>query len=1494
MTSALKSWPRWLAISVVLAVVAGVAVIAQRSAVASSLGLRMETPTTMPVNPGDPVKFVLSYECVGIDGGCDGATIVDQLPDQFSWATADVTWAYDAGANHISNAAYDSATGRITFTFRNAPDFQGGSSGTIEVFGVFKSGLPDGTTASNGAVFSAPGQANANANASATVTGSTTPEMDAWKSAGLSSFDVGTVIPWEIGWSNSGGVVIDEWTTVDTIDPAYLEVVSIDVGTTGSAAGADIGAEVQYATTANASLVSAGTFTLTDAQQTVEVADLGLAAGVRITQVVITYTDVPVGFSQSSGGSQRPVIRTEVLNIPADGMIDNCAKFVGTEDATTFFDESRCATSYDADVVAGHPYKSADRNLAKIGDVVTYTLYIENDDAASVPLDSPMAVDLLADGTSYVVGSWAFKDNGLPIEPPEFSAVDDYNGSGRTLLSWEFTSAFEPGDVVELTYQVLVTGDATPGTTLSNVAAMFPSTLPAGVIELFNACGSPAFDNQWDLDGDGELGDRDQRTGDRLCTTQADIEAVAATPAALQSVKWVKGQLDQDWTQFPDVGETVDGGSLDYQLRVANIGTDSVTDLVYIDVLPHVGDVGVLDTAERATEWTPVLNSAVQAVDPNTGDPDPNVVVSYSTKDNICRTELGFEPAGCVDAQWSTNLPADITSVTALKFDFGDAVLAPSDERALTWRMRAPVDAPTDGEIAWNSFAYSAKTVNGGTSLTSEPLKVGMRINPAAPALYGDYVWLDANGDGIQNEGAGAGINDVRVELYQPGADGAPGGGDDVLVDFAYPANDNAGNPGYYLFSGLDAGDYFAVFTPPAGHSVSPANAGNDDAADSDATAGVGGYAGVVTPVTTLAADEDDRTWDVGMVQGAPTTTTTTAAAATTTTQAATTTTVAPTTTSTVAATTSTTAAATTTTAAPTTTTTVAPTTSTTAAPTTTTTAPKLGSIGDTVFADVDADGVQDDGEKGIAGVRVILEKVDGATRTEVGQTTTNAQGSYTFGDLPAGKYVVSFLVPQKHGVTPANAGGDDAKDSDGVVAGTRTVDGVSYTLLATDVIDLGVGENDTSWDQGLIPPASIGDFVWLDADKDGIQDEDELGLGGIEVILVHVGPDGEKVVDRVTTDAEGRYNFDGVAPGDYKVQFLVPATYDPTQAGQGDDDAADSDGTTVKTVEIDGVTYYVVETAPIKVAAGEVNTTIDQGLVPAVEEPIDLALDKSVSQLKDGMADWKFVITNVGGVVAEGPIVMTDDLPDELTVLETSKPDGWTCSVTDQVLRCSSEASLTPGSSVTIIAKTKVNAAPGAKLVNHANVNGKGTDKNPANNTDSADLPIPDEPPTDVAIKKTAEGASDSAEATWVIQVVNESEVPAKDLKVVDVLPATLTFKSAEGDGWTCAAQANEVTCVYDAELAGGESTSFKLETAVDAPSGSSIRNTAVASVSNKETTLDNNESTAEYSVPQVGGEVAFTGASSLRLAVVALLLVAAGGLFLASRRRTETGGQR
>ncbi len=72
----------------------------------------------------------------------------------------------------------------------------------------------------------------------------------------------------------------------------------------------------------------------------------------------------------------------------------------------------------------------------------------------------------------------------------------------------------------------------------------------------------------------------------------------------------------------------------------------------------------------------------------------------------------------------------------------------------------------------------------------------------AGGGAIGDRVWVDANGDGLQ-QGSEIGLAGVSVDLVTAGADGLFGSGDDVIS-----ASTTTDIQGAYLFSGLSAGAY--------------------------------------------------------------------------------------------------------------------------------------------------------------------------------------------------------------------------------------------------------------------------------------------------------------------------------------------------------------------------------------------------------------------------------------------------------------------------------------------------------------------------------------------------------------------------------------------------------------------------------------------------------------------------------------------------------------
>ncbi|HYU35247.1 MAG TPA: SdrD B-like domain-containing protein [Thermoanaerobaculia bacterium] len=173
--------------------------------------------------------------------------------------------------------------------------------------------------------------------------------------------------------------------------------------------------------------------------------------------------------------------------------------------------------------------------------------------------------------------------------------------------------------------------------------------------------------------------------------------------------------------------------------------------------------------------------------------------------------------------------------------------------------------------------------------------------------------------------------------------------------------------------------------------------------------------------------------------------------------------------------------------------------------------------VGDTVFSDIDGNGVQSGaGEGGIPGV--VVELV-GRLGSVIGTTTTDASGHYAF-NVPAGTYTVR--------VAASNFA------SGGRLAGAISTTGNQKTETVID-------NNVLTYDFGYRGSGSIGDFVWFDNNEDGLQnDGPSSGLGGVRVIL-EADFDGNGSIDatlNTITAADGSYLFTRLLPGTYRVRI--------------------------------------------------------------------------------------------------------------------------------------------------------------------------------------------------------------------------------------------------------------------------------------------------------------------------------------------------------------------
>lgn len=297
--------------------------------------------------------------------------------------------------------------------------------------------------------------------------------------------------------------------------------------------------------------------------------------------------------------------------------------------------------------------------------------------------------------------------------------------------------------------------------------------------------------------------------------------------------------------------------------------------------------------------------------------------------------------------------------------------------------------------------------------------------------------------------------------------------------------------------------------------------------------------------------------------------------------------------------------------------------------------------VGGTVYADTDGDGTRDPGERGLGGVTVSLRIDVQPVRdlVETARATTAPDGSYRFTGIPADAYTVHEVQPEEYG--------------------SSTSDDVALPLLPL------AGEGTA--DFGDLP-GSVEGVVWSDADGDGLRDEDEAGVPDVAVTLA-------PTARTVRTDDAGRYRFDDLPAGTYRVHVTAPDGRRFTTRGTPGGEASDVDAETGESAPL-----------PITVSGADITqlSGVDAGLVAAaVDLAASLTADDRTPVVGDPVALTARVRDAGAAAVPGARAVVT--LPDGLTP-SWAGGAGWRCVLRGQTATCTTSRSLAPGTAAPAI----------------------------------------------------------------------------------------------------------------------------------------------------------------------------------------------------------------
>lgn len=280
--------------------------------------------------------------------------------------------------------------------------------------------------------------------------------------------------------------------------------------------------------------------------------------------------------------------------------------------------------------------------------------------------------------------------------------------------------------------------------------------------------------------------------------------------------------------------------------------------------------------------------------------------------------------------------------------------------------------------------------------------------------------------------------------------------------------------------------------------------------------------------------------------------------------------------------------------------------------------------IGDTIFLDLNNDDMPDAGE-GIEGVVVNL--YDSSGTILLATTTTNENGTYLFGGLPAGTYVVQVAADS------LPLGLAVHEDPDGTKDGQTTV-----TVAA--------GETNLLQDFGYRGTNNISGTIWNDRDADGILGT-EAGLAGVTVALYDANGN---LVATTVTDALGNYMFKHLPKGIYTVDVTDQANildgYWHSLGAAATDNNSQPDPLTVSLTGGTVITYadFGYYSAPA-MAGDRIFYDLNGDGIQAANEPGIAGVPVTlIVTYPDGTVTTVVAVTDASGAYSFGNLLLDED----------------------------------------------------------------------------------------------------------------------------------------------------------------------------------------------------------------------------------------------------------